>query len=152
MNLKDRIDSDFKNFFKERNELGVATLRLIKSALHNEEIALRKKDLTDDEINKVLAREAKKRKESVVAFEKGGRDDLAEKEKKELGILNSYLPEQLSEAEIKKVVQSIVDKKQGGNLVFGQIMGEVMKELKGKADGQLVNQIVRETIDSAKED
>jgi uncharacterized protein YqeY len=147
MNLKEKIDSDLKNFLRAKNELGIMTLRLLKSALHNEEIALRKKELKEEETITVINREAKKRKEAILAYEKGGRQDLAEKEKRELAFLNNYLPEQLSEEEIKKSVQFIINKNKDGNLVFGRIMGEVMKEIKGRADGKIVNQVVKEMID-----
>lgn len=147
--LLQKIDKDFKQALSEKNEIKISTLRMLRSALHNMEIELRpkKKELTDEVALEVIAREIKRRKESIEAFEKGNRLDLTEKEKKELEILSQYLPEQLSNDKIREIVQvKIVEVGASGPQDFGKIMGLVTKETKGKADGSRVAVIVKEEL------
>jgi len=103
--------------------------------------------LTDEETLEAVSYEAKKRKESIAEFEKGGRNDLVEKEKKELAILKTYLPEQLAEEEIKKLVKEAVEKtgaKEPKDM--GKVMAELMPKTKGRADGNLVSKVVKESL------
>lgn len=93
MSLADHINKDLKQAMKEKNELLVLVLRSINSEIHNKEIEKKGKELTEEEVVEVLMKEAKKRKQAIEAFEKGGRSDLVEKEKKELEILKKYLPD-----------------------------------------------------------
>lgn len=132
---------------KAREAQKVSTLRLLMTALKNERIALQK-DLTDAETLTILQREAKRRREAIDAFRKGGRDDLAAKERAELEILSVYLPEQMDESAITDVVAAIIQKHAStGTEDFGRIMGLAMKELKGKADGALVQSVVKKTLE-----
>jgi len=101
----------------------------------------------EEEVIEILVKEAKKRKEAAEIYNKGGRNDLAEKEKKELEIVQKYLPEQLSEIEVEKIVKTVVEKSGVKNIKeFGRLMGEVMKELKGKADAKLVGEIIKKLL------
>jgi len=103
--------------------------------------------LTDEEVIEVISFEAKKRKESIVEFEKGKRMDLVEKEKKELEILEKYLPEQLSEEEIKKFVQEAIEKTGAKEMKdMGKVMAELMPKVKGRADGSLVSKVVKDVL------
>jgi hypothetical protein len=106
-----------------------------------------KSHLADEEIMEVISSEIKKRREAVLEFEKGKRQDLAEKEKKEMEILKSYLPEQMSEEEIRKLVKDIINmvgaKEQKD---MGKVMAQLMPKVKGKADGSLVSGIVKELL------
>jgi len=103
--------------------------------------------LTDEETTEVIFTEVKKRKEALLLFEKGGRQDLAEKEKKEAAILQEYLPEQLSEEEVKKIVKEAVGKVGAKEIKdMGKVMAELMPKVKGKADGSLVSKIIRELL------
>ena len=152
--LHQKITIDLKVALKSGDSFRVGTLRMLLSSLHNKEIEKKGKGLestlSDDEAIEVLSREAKKRKEAIEAYEKGNRTDLAQKETKELEIIEKYLPEQLSEEEIEKIITAAI-KKTGAVTVkdFGKVMGEAMKELKGKADASLVSKIVRKRIENS---
>ena len=105
--------------------------------------------VTDEEVMEVISYEAKKRKESISEFEKGGRKDLVEKEKAELEILEKYLPEQLSEEQIKSLVREAISKTGAEEIrEMGRIMQELMPKIKGRADGALVSKIVKEALSS----
>lgn len=132
---------------KSKDGLAVSVLRLLVSAIKNKEIMLRQTaaaELNDEQIIEVISSEIKKRKDSVAAYEQGGRHDLAEKEKKEIRILEKYLPSQLSDEEIEKIVREIATADGGKN--FGAIMGQVMPKVKGKADGIKVGEIVKRVL------
>ena len=144
MTTQERIESDIKKALTSHEELTLSVLRLLKSALHNEEIA-EKKGLSDDSVLAVISKQAKQRKDSITAYEKGGRKDLADKERSELEIINTYLPQQLSEEEIRNVVTEVVDVA-GDDRNFGTVMGAVMSKLKGQADGTVVSRMVKESL------
>ena len=154
MTLKEEVQQDTKDAVKKKEELKVSVLRLLSAAILNKEKEKRYKSgegkevqLTDEEITDVIVAEAKKRKEAIVDYEKGGRKELAEKEKKELGILKNYLPEQLSEEEIKKIVKAAIEKVGAKELKdMGKVMQELAPQTKGKADGSLVSKIVKELL------
>jgi uncharacterized protein YqeY len=164
MELKKKILEELNRAIKERKELEVSTLRQLSAAILNKEKEKRFKlnkekpdlsgaelekesQLTDEEVVEVISSEAKKRKESILEFEKGKREELVEKEKKELEILQKYLPEQLSEEEIKGMVKEAVGKVGAKDLKdMGKVMAELMPQVKGKADGNLVSKIVRESL------
>ena len=164
MALKQKIQEDFKKFLKEKKEIEVSTLRMLKAAIFNREKEkryklskekpdLKEKDLekesqlTDEEIVQVIFSEIKKRKESILLFEKGKREDLVEKEKEEIKILERYLPEQMPEEEIKKIASQVI-KEIGATEPrdMGKVMANLMSKLKGKADGSLVSKIVKELL------
>ena len=120
---------------------------MILSEIKNAEIAKRG-DLDDDELLSVLGREAKRRKEAIEEFKKGNRQDLVDRETEELKIIEDYLPEQLSEDELRGIINDTIDEvgaSSPGDL--GKVMGRVMPKLKGRADGKLVNSMVRETLE-----
>ena len=149
MGLKEKIESDFKKALENKESEKISVLRLLKAALKNREILLRGKDkeLDDNEITQVISREIKKRRESIAAFKKGNRLDLAEKEEKEIAILKEYLPEQLSDDKIKEIVKEKISEIGAlGPSDFGKVMGVLMKELKGKADGAKVAEIVKKQL------
>ena len=153
MSLKDKIEQDLRQALKEKNKAIISVLRLIRSALINRQIELRskKQELTDEEIVKVLQKEAKKRKESIEMFTRGGREGLANKEREELLILEKYLPKQLSEDEIRGFVQTVI--KEIGEVSeksFGLVMKEVMSKVKGRAEGSVVSRLVREVLGEKK--
>ena len=149
--LHQRITNDLKEVLKSGNSFVAGTLRMILSSLHNREIEKRGKGLeetlSEEEIIEVLFKEAKKRKEAIEAFTKGNRDDLVQKETKELKIIENYLPQLLSEAEIEKIVNEVIEKMGTAEIKnFGRVMGETMKELKGKADASAVSEIVKNKL------
>lgn len=146
MDLKSLINEDMKKAMKEKNSLQLSVLRLLKSAIKNEEIA-RIRELDDEGIISVIQREIKKRKESVEEFKKGNRADLVEKEEAEAGILYQYLPAQASDDEISVVVKEILSTIPDGTKVnMGMVMPKAIEKLKGKADGKRISQVVKKLI------
>ena len=148
--LHEQIKKEAQNALKERSASLLKALRNIIAALINEAVARGKTPsgiLSDEEVISVITRLAKQRKESIEQFEKGGRKELAQEEREELGYLETYLPDMMSEDEVKKVVAAkkvelgITDKSKTGILI-----GAVMKELKGRADGALVKKVVEEML------
>lgn len=149
MNLREQINSDLKEALIAKKESVVSTLRLLKAAIENEEksSAAAGQLLDDQKIQKIIRGQAKKRKEAIVEYQKGGRKDLASKEREELEILGQYLPEELNEEEIEKIVEAAARKLSGSDAVdFGKIMGVVMKEVAGRAGGEIVKEIVQEKL------
>jgi uncharacterized protein len=146
--LLGQISQDLNLALKARDEVSVSTLRFLLSGIHNAKIA-KGSELSDPEVLTEIAREAKRHKESIEAFEKAGREELASKEKAELGILQKYLPEQLTEEEISKVVLKVIAEVGAtGAGDIGKVMGIVMARVKGKADGGVVSEIVKGKLSS----
>jgi hypothetical protein len=140
------IQNDLKTALKEKNELQVSTLRLLLAEIHNRQIE-KQAELTEEDIVAVLRKEAKKRQESVEAYEKGGRQELADKESKELLILSKYLPQEMSPQELEKIVKEVIGKvgAQGAG-DFGKVMGGVMGKVKGQIDGAKVSEAVKKLL------
>ncbi len=131
---------------KAKDGTRVSVLRLLLASIKNREIE-KKEALTDEEVLAEIASAAKRRKESLEAFREGERQDLVEKEEAELVILEEYLPEQISEEEVRRTVQDVVAEVGAQSPSdLGKVMKELMPRLKGKADGKMVNQIVREIL------
>lgn len=140
---KQIIEDDFRQAFKSKNTEVVEVLKMIKSSIKNEEIASKQEKLSDEKILEVISREAKKRRESIGAYNSAGRKELALKEQRELDILAKYMPKQLDDAEIEKIVSEkadLVGAKSTSDM--GKLMGIVMKELRGRAEGNQVKKIV----------
>jgi uncharacterized protein YqeY len=145
MSLKNTIEEDLKTALKSGDSERLGTLRLIMSAVKNKEIEF-KKELNDEEIIKILQTQAKQRKDSISAFNSGGRPDLASKEESELQLINSYLPAELPEEEIEKVVLSVINELNATSADFGAVIGKTMKILAGRASGQTVSEIVKRNL------
>lgn len=146
MEILKKISEDLKVAMKSGDSFRLGVLRMVNSALQNKKIEKGKDGiLTEEEVLQVLTKEAKKRKESVIAFEAGGRPELAENEKKELAVIEAYLPAQMSREdaakEVERILSGIADKSK-----FGLVMKEVMKELKGKADAGMVTELIKEKL------
>ena len=148
--LKEKISNDLKQAMRGREAETVSVLRMLLSAVKDCEISLRKGDdvsWTDEQIMEVLSSEVKKRKDSITAYDQGGRDDLSEKERSELKILEKYLPEQMSDKELEKIVKKTVETQDFASLRdFGKIMGQVMPLVKGKTDGNKVSEAVKKVL------
>jgi len=146
MTLKEKLLDDMKKAMKDGDKTKLSTIRMIRTAVLNAE--KNKKDEVDDaEVIDILVSSIKQRKEAMKAYEAGGRSDLYEKEKAELEILSSYLPEQVSEEEIRKRVLEIIDETGASSMKdMGAVMKVLMTEMKGKAEGSLVNRIVKEAL------
>jgi len=147
--LKETISNDLKKALKEKNELVLLVLRGVASEIHNKEIEKKREKLTEEEILGVLMSEAKKRKDAIVEFKKGAREDLAKKEEEELEILKRYLPEQMGEDQVREEAKKVI-KEIGavGPQDTGKVMGALMPKLKGKTDGNVVSKIVSELLKS----
>lgn len=148
LSLDEIIFNDMKKALKNKEKLRLSTLRMIRAAMKNAEIFKREK-LTENEIIAIISSNLKKVEESLDIFVKGQRPDLADRAKKEIEIMKEYLPEQLSEEEIRKIVKETITKSNFKSLKdIGPAMREIMPQLTGKADGKLVNNIVRELLDN----
>ena len=144
--MKQKILNDLKNAMKNQNKELLSVVRMVKGAIQMEEIKV-KHELSDDEVIGIIAREIKTRKESIKEFEKGNRTDLIEQTKKEIDILNRYMPEQMNEEEINTTIDSVFAKV---NPTKPSDMGAIMKEItplvKGKADMSLVSSKIKEKL------
>ena len=147
MEIGEKIENDFKEVLKKRDKITISTLRMLKSAIHNKEIEKRGEALQEAELIRIVAKQVQQHKDSIEQFKKGKRQDLVEKETKELEILKRYLPEQLSADEITNVIKKIV-KETGAKdkSDFGKVMKLAMAEFKGRADGKLVTQIAKANL------
>jgi hypothetical protein len=161
-NLKQQIQSELKEAMKSKDALLLGVLRMALTAVKNKEIEKRMKmaksgeaeeklnelsQLTDEEMIGVLASEAKRRKDAAAEYTAGGRPELAEKELKEAELLMKYLPEQMSENEIRGLVVEAIQKIGASSAQdMGKVMSVLMPQIKGKADGALVNKIVKEEL------
>lgn len=149
MPLKDKIQDDTKAALLGGDRFVGDTLRNLKAAILNEEVAQGKRDegLSDDEIEKIIAREVKKRNESITIYEVNGRPELAETERKEAEIIARYLPVQISEDELRTIIESkITELGVSGPQAMGQVIGAVKQQVGNSADGAAVARIVKETL------
>ncbi|MGI8761715.1 MAG: GatB/YqeY domain-containing protein [Jatrophihabitantaceae bacterium] len=146
--LKSRLRSDLNSAMKARDELRTATLRMALSALSMEEVSGKQaRELSDDEVRKVLAREAKKRREAAEAFDGAGRPELAERERAEGGVLDAYLPAQLDDQELAQLVRAAVAEAGASDAQqLGALMKLVGPRVAGRADGRRVNDEVRRQL------
>jgi len=148
--LKDQILADIKEAMKAKDKDRLQVLRSIKAALLEKEIAGRsggEGNLSEEQEVQVLQKAAKQRRDSIEQYENADREDLAETERKELEIIESYLPEMMDEEQIKAFAQEKIDEVNAENMAdMGKAMGAIMPELRGKADGALVNKVVRELL------
>ena len=148
MGLKEKLQADLTEAIRGRDEVKSGTIRMLLSAITNEEVAGKAaKVLTDAEIITVLSRETKKRREAVEAFTAAKRDDLANKEKAEAAVIALYLPEQLSEDQIKQMItEAIAKTNAAGPAGMGLVMKELQPKIAGKADGGLVSTLVKAAL------
>ncbi|WP_159721348.1 GatB/YqeY domain-containing protein [Enterococcus sp. CSURQ0835] len=146
MSLLATLNADMKQAMKAKDKETLQVIRMLKAALQKEQIDAGR-DLNDEEELTVLSREMKQRRDSLAEFEKAGRDDLIADVKKEIAIVEKYLPAQLSESEIRDIVKAAIEKTGATSpKEFGKVMGAVMPQVKGKADGNQVNAVVKELL------
>lgn len=148
--LREQIQNDLKAAMLAKEEIKVSTLRLLMAAIRNKEIAqsgASDVNLIDEEVIGVIAKQAKERRESIEAFRGAGREELAGKEEAELVILNQYLPQQLGEEELEKIVsETITELGASSPADFGRVMKTVMEKVRGQADGNAVSGLVRKLL------
>ncbi len=148
MGLKEKLQSDLTDAIRSKDAIKSGTIRMLLAAITNEEVAGKSaKVLSDAEVITVLSREAKKRREAVEAYTNAKRDDLANKEKEEAAVIALYLPEQLSEADIKKLItDAIAETNAVGPGGMGLVMKVLQPKIAGKADGGLVSSLVKAAL------
>jgi hypothetical protein len=147
MGLKIEIQDAAKAAMKAGDRLTLSILRLLLSALHNEEIKSRR-ELSTEEIHRTISTLCKQRTEAIELFRKGGREELAEKEEAELKVLQHFLPQQLNESEIRALIQSSIEEVGAKNVQdLGKVMKQVMPRVGGRADGKRVNELAKEILE-----
>ncbi len=146
MSLTERLSNDMKQAMKDKDKVRLSVIRMVRTAVKNAEID-KKESLSDAEVMAVLNRELKQRRDSLQAFESAGRQDLIEGVTQEIDVLKDYLPQQLSEEEIRSIVQeTIAEVGATGKSDMGKVMSALMPKVTGRADGKLVNQIVQSAL------
>jgi uncharacterized protein YqeY len=150
MGLKEKLQADLTDAIKARNETKAGTIRMVLAAITTEEVSGKQaRVLTDAEIITVLSREAKKRREAIDAYAAANRADLVAKEKSESNVISAYLPEQLSDSEIEKLVHDAISQTgANGPSAMGQVMKFLQPKIAGKADGGKVSAIVKKALGS----
>jgi uncharacterized protein YqeY len=146
--LKDRLRADLTSAMKGRDELSTATLRMVLAAVSAEEVAGKEaRELTDDQVQAVLRREAKKRREAAEAYAGAGRTDQAERERAEEGVITAYLPAQLDDADLAAIVADVVTRTGASGMKdMGKVMGAVQGQVAGRAEGGRVAAEVRRQL------
>lgn len=162
--LKDKIEAEFKKALKEKKEIDLSVLRLVKTDIFNKEKEKRynlskedsglsdkelekKSSLTDEELMDIILSKVKRTKESIAGFQQGKREDLVKKEEQELQVLKKYMPEQLSEQEIKKMCEKAIQETDAKEIKdMGKVLSHLMPKLKGRADGALVSKIIKDLL------
>jgi uncharacterized protein YqeY len=141
--LTDKIAADMKDAMRAKDAPRLSTLRMLKSAIEYHKIAKKQEQLTDADVTGVIKKQIKQRQDSIEGFEKGGRADLVEKEKAELVVLKSYLPEELSPAQVEEAVKATIAELGATTKAdMGKVMKAVQEKIAGRADNRLVSQLV----------
>jgi uncharacterized protein YqeY len=146
MSLLKQIDDDMKQAMRDKEKVKLSVIRMVKASLKNEEINKRA-PLTEEDALTILNRELKQRRDSLVEFEKAGRDDLIKQLQEEIEIILPYLPQQLSEQELQEIIKSTISEVGAERKSdIGKVMAALMPKVKGKADGKLVNALVQQNL------
>ena len=146
MSLEERLVAEMKEAMKANDKVRLSIIRMVRSAVKNKEIELRK-PLDDETVRRVIQGMVRKGEESLEQFQLGGRMDLVDKERQEIEILKTYLPQSMSREEIIEVIDQTIQETQATSLKeMGKLMKSVMSKLQGKADGKLINQLVKERL------
>ena len=148
MSIEQQLVTDMNAALKAGKKEEVATIRMVRAQLKDARIA-KGSDLNEADINQVLQRAVKIRKEAIEMYQQGNRQDLVDKESKELQIIQKYLPEQLSETDLEKMISEIIDSlRLSSEKDLGRLMGTIMPRVQGKADGKIVQQIAKHALAS----
>jgi len=148
-NLKGKIAEDKKQAMRDKNAMLLSTLRMLSASIANKEIELRKKDigLSDSEVLDVIASEVKRRKDAMLEYQKAGREELQKKEAEEMAMLTRYLPPEISDEDLFRIVEDGIHEVGGkGETDFGKVMRAIMPTLKGKASGDRISEMVRREL------
>jgi uncharacterized protein YqeY len=145
--MEHKLSEDLKAALKSGDKTKISTLRLVLNEIKNRKISDRTEKIEDEKIIGIIQKMGSRHKESIAQFKKGGREDLVEKESKELSVLDAYLPEQLSEEELEKIVsESIAQAGASSMKDMGKVMKDVMARVQGQADGKAVGEIVKKKL------
>lgn len=148
--VREKLRSDLRDAMRAKDAPRRNTIRMVEAAIKNAEIEKRGTELAESDILAILQRQVKQRRESIEQFEKGGREDLAEKERVEIAIIEQYLPRQLTRSEVEVRARAVIEQVgASGPGDRGKVMGLLMRELRGEADGSLVNAVVGALLDEA---
>ena len=146
MSIQERLDADLKQAMRDRDELVKGTLRMVLAEIKNKRIELGQ-DLSEADVEAVLMRSVKSRQDSEAQYREADRPELADKEAAEIGVIQKYLPEQLSDDEARAVVQGVIEEVGATSKKdMGKVMATLMPQVKGKADGALVSSVVKELL------
>ena len=146
MTLRQQLTDDMKGALRSREQCKLDTLRMVLSAVKNQEID-KKADLSDEAVSAVIATLVKQRKEAAQLYRKGGREDLAEKEEEEILVLKAYLPEEMNEEELEGIVKAVISETGASSMAeMGKVMKAVMARVSGRADGNLVSSFVKKSL------
>ena len=149
MNFEEKINDEMKQSMKSGDKIRLMTLRSIRSVIIEFNKSGSDQAMTKEQEIELLQKQAKRRKDAIAMYKQGNRQDLADKEATELGIINEFLPKEMSEEEISVVVNGIIEKVGAAGMKdMGKVMGLSMKELKGKADGNIVKDIVKKHLEA----
>ncbi len=150
MSLNDQLTEDLKQAMKAKDAVRLRTIRSLRAALKEKEIAERRDGeahLSEEQVLAVVQKQAKQRRDAIAQYEPAGRDDLVAKEQEELEIIEAYLPKQLGDEEIRRVVQEIVAATGASSMrEMGKVMSATMEQLRGRADGRRISEIARELL------
>lgn len=147
MALRQQILDDIKSAMKAKEQIRLSTLRMLQSAVKNKEIEVRPKEISEEDILQVVKKLVKQRKDSIEQYQAAGRQELADKEAEEVLVLETYLPEQLSEGKIIEIIETVISETgASGPKEMGAVMKAVLAKVAGQADGKLVSQIVKSKL------
>lgn len=150
--VREQLRSDLRDAMRAKDVPRRTTIRMLEAAIKNAEIEKRGRELAENDILAILQRQVKQRRESIEQFEQGGREDLADKERVEIAIIEAYLPQQMSREDVEDRARAVIEQTgASGPGDRGKVMGMLMKELRGQADGSLVNAVVSELLEQAAE-
>lgn len=147
MSLQERINEDLKVYMKSKDTFKLGVVRMVKGAVQLEKINLKREELSDDEIIKLISKQIKMRKDSIAEFTKAGRDDLVQQNEKEIDVLKEYMPEEMSEEEVINIINEAISSIGASNIKeMGKVMREVTPKVSGRFDMGRVSSIIKEKL------
>lgn len=147
MSLQERINEDLKVYMKSKDTFKLGVVRMVKGAVQLEKINLKKEELSDEEIIKLISKQIKMRKDSIAEFTKAGRDDLVQQNEKEIEVLKEYMPEEMSEEEVINIINEAISSTGASNIKeMGKVMREVTPKVSGRFDMGRVSSIIKEKL------
>ena len=147
MSLQERINEDLKAYMKSKDTFKLGVVRMVKGAVQLEKINLKKEELSDEEIIKLISKQIKMRKDSISEFTKAGRDDLVQQNEKEIEVLKEYMPEEMSEEEVINIINEAISTTGASNIKeMGKVMREVTPKVSGRFDMGRVSSIIKDKL------